>query len=353
MSNPAFTLSKTEKVDYANIGLMLISLVVALLLPFQLFLFSYAVLGPLHYLTEIGWLGKNDYFIQRKKDFWILVALCVLISLGAFWATAAQAWNDWYLSTKDAPLGKFGSWLSQASPGICCVAFVSAIGLVAFHQTWQRIGCVVAGIAMAIALHKLPGYILVFGMFMPTLIHVCVFTGLFILYGALKSKKISGFLSFGVFLLCTLSFFFWPMDAGAERAKVSPYILDAFVKSNMHMVNSKVSEWLGGPANQLDLKVSVTYQVQAFIAFAYTYHYLNWFSKTEIIRWHQVPRRSLIASIFIWVASIVLYAYDYRLGLIALFALSILHVFLEFPLNYKTIAAVGQAGKNLIFPAKK
>jgi hypothetical protein len=28
-----------------------------------------------------------------------------------------------------------------------------------------------------------------------------------------------------------------------------------------------------------------------FIAFAYLYHYLNWFSKTEVIRWHKVPKK--------------------------------------------------------------
>jgi hypothetical protein len=26
------------------------------------------------------------------------------------------------------------------------------------------------------------------------------------------------------------------------------------------------------------------------IAFAYQYHYLNWFSKTSIIKWHEVTR---------------------------------------------------------------
>jgi hypothetical protein len=30
-----------------------------------------------------------------------------------------------------------------------------------------------------------------------------------------------------------------------------------------------------------------------FIAFAYTYHYLNWFSKTDIIRWHVVSQRRI------------------------------------------------------------
>jgi hypothetical protein len=39
-----------DAVNYANIGLMLASCLVAYVFPFELFLFSYAVLGPLHYL---------------------------------------------------------------------------------------------------------------------------------------------------------------------------------------------------------------------------------------------------------------------------------------------------------------
>ena len=38
-----------------------------------------------------------------------------------------------------------------------------------------------------------------------------------------------------------------------------------------------------------------------FIAFAYTYHYLNWFSKTEIIRWHKVPKKRFIVVLVLWV----------------------------------------------------
>ena len=46
----------TDRINFLNIGLMLISCVVALYIPFELFLFAYAVLGPARYLTEISWL---------------------------------------------------------------------------------------------------------------------------------------------------------------------------------------------------------------------------------------------------------------------------------------------------------
>ena len=62
-------LSLTQKVDAANIGLMVFSCIVAFILPFEVFLFSYGVLGPLHYLTEIGWLHKKGYFTTGKYDY--------------------------------------------------------------------------------------------------------------------------------------------------------------------------------------------------------------------------------------------------------------------------------------------
>ncbi len=79
-----------------------------------------------------------------------------------------------------------------------------------------------------------------------------------------------------------------------------------------------------------------------FIAFSYTYHYLNWFSKTSIIKWHKVEKKYLIATIAIWLSAIGIYRYDYQTGLKFLFFLSFLHVFLEFPLNCRTMIDIGK-----------
>ena len=79
-----------------------------------------------------------------------------------------------------------------------------------------------------------------------------------------------------------------------------------------------------------------------FIAFAYLYHYLNWFSKTEIIQWHKVPKVRFIAVIILWLAACGFYIYDYGLGLNVLFFLSFTHVLLEFPLNIVSIVGIGK-----------
>ena len=78
------------------------------------------------------------------------------------------------------------------------------------------------------------------------------------------------------------------------------------------------------------------------IAFAYTYHYLNWFSKTSIIKWHEVPRRRTAAMVVIWLGALALYAWDYDSGMAVLYFLSILHVMLEFPLDHLTFVGIGK-----------
>lgn len=56
-----------SRIDYLNIGLIITSFIIAIYLPFRLFLLSYAILGPLHYLTELNWLNKQQYFIKPSQ----------------------------------------------------------------------------------------------------------------------------------------------------------------------------------------------------------------------------------------------------------------------------------------------
>ena len=76
--------SYTEKVDVFNIGLMLISCALAFIMPFEMFLLAYAILGPLHYLTEISWLHERNYFTKGKYDSWILIFIGLLVTLYFF-----------------------------------------------------------------------------------------------------------------------------------------------------------------------------------------------------------------------------------------------------------------------------
>src|SRR5690606_38582002 len=79
-----FTLPKftTTQIDGINIGLMIISLILAYILPFELLLVSYAVLGTLHYLTEISWLHQKKYFIpiREEKNKWLFPVIAVILT---------------------------------------------------------------------------------------------------------------------------------------------------------------------------------------------------------------------------------------------------------------------------------
>jgi hypothetical protein len=72
-----------NRINYINIVLMLISCGAAFIMPFEVFLFAYAFMGPLHYLTEISWLHDRNYFAKGKYDFWVLVTIGVIISFFA------------------------------------------------------------------------------------------------------------------------------------------------------------------------------------------------------------------------------------------------------------------------------
>jgi len=96
----------------------------------------------------------------------------------------------------------------------------------------------------------------------------------------------------------------------------------------------------------------IALSVMSFIAFAYMYHYLNWFSKTSVIQWHNISRTRLGGIVALWLASIGLYMYDYRVGLKWLFFLSFSHVLLEFPLNHITFINIGKEIKQIASTGK-
>jgi hypothetical protein len=81
-------------------------------------------------------------------------------------------------------------------------------------------------------------------------------------------------------------------------------------------------------------------KLMQFIAFAYTYHYLNWFSKTSIIQWHKTTKVKICGIILIWIVSVLLYLYNYKTGLYWLYLLSLTHVILEFPLDITSVKSL-------------
>jgi len=202
-----------------------------------------------------------------------------------------------------------------------------------------------------------------FTIFLPTLIHVYIFTGLFMLYGALKSKSRTGILSVVMLALCP--FILYTVYPDTYFFAIQPKtksIYDAFFK----IVNVRtLIDIFGHPmplqtdpnTSPISLWDNIVYHsregimLMRFIAFAYTYHYLNWFSKTSVIQWHKVPKIRFAAVILLWLISVALYAVNYTSGLEWLFFLSFLHVLLEFPLNFTSIIGIGKSLTGKFRPA--
>lgn len=315
--------SASERIDALNIGLMLISCAVAFFIPFELFLFSYAILGPLHYLTEISWLHDRNYYTPRRYDAVILIIIGLLLTL----QYNARFLGLYFPEHTDAHL--------------IYIAFLGSLIFVTVKNNFYRI----AGILLLLLTSRLSlNFILFLTIFLPTLMHVYIFTGLFMLFGAIKSGSRLGIVSVVVLALCPLVLYnLFPATAFHAPGAYSQDAMKLFKDMNITWLN-RVSGYPAQPDynNWYDIMFHSKEGVllMRFIAFAYTYHYLNWFSKTSIIKWHKVPRRRFAAVVAVWAVSVALYMYDYKTGLQWLFFLSFLHVLLELPLNFTSAIGI-------------
>lgn len=309
----------SARIHHINTGLIILSCIVSFFIPFELFLFSYAVLGPLHYLTEIGWLHKKNYFTKGKNDFLFLVIASVII-----------VW-----------------WNFHMPKNFYLIAHLTVISILVsivfvFMKDWlYRIASVFLAIISIKFINNTNNYFIWIAIFLPTIIHVFVFTWAFMLYGVLKEKSKPGLLSVLVLIICACAIFL--IQPQGLFYNVSNFTKESY--KNFSLLNIELINFFGMQKLQNTSELFTSnagFVIMRFIAFAYTYHYLNWFSKTSVIKWHLVPKKTLTITILLWVASIAFYLYDYNLGLKVLFLLSFLHVFLEFPLNIVSFTGIGK-----------
>ncbi|MCB0699303.1 MAG: hypothetical protein H6551_02955 [Chitinophagales bacterium] len=325
-------LSSTERIDIVNIGLMILSAIAAFMLPFQLFLFVYAVLGPLHYLTEISWLHDKQYFTKGKYDAVWLLVVGVVLMLNFF---------RFKIELEFPPM---------FDANLMFIALLSALIFVTVKNTFYKIGGIVVLVFASQLSHNMNFFLTVF---VPTLIHVYVFTALFMLYGTIKSKSRVGMWAFA--LMVAIPFILYNVMPG--KAFYMPSAQTQFTYRPFEIVNrvwfsiidkvpvpGTVEGW-----NELIFSSTKGIMLMRFIAFAYTYHYLNWFSKTKVIQWHKVPKLRFAIVIVVWIASVAIYMYNYETGLQWLLLLSFMHVLLEFPLNVISIMGIGEHIKSKVF----
>jgi hypothetical protein len=321
---------KNQTIDIINIGLIVLSLVIAIFIPFELFLFSYAVLGPLHYITELRWLKQKNYFIQSKL-IWLLPFIMSALAVSIYPTIT------YFKPNITGLLSDVTSQIADGSNFLLIGVFFFSLALILFRSK-QLIMVFIASLFLAIILYFiLPAHFVYFAVFLPTILHVYVFTALFILYGAKKSSSRIGYFTFLILLAIPVIIYYLPTDLIPYHPRESTLL--TYQNSNMVKVNSFIAQLLGGLEDGHFYALSdVGIKIQIFIGFAYTYHYLNWFSKTSVIGWHkQLTTKKTMAIGLFWFAAIAIYFYDFQTGFIVLFLLSFIHVVMEFPLNAITI----------------
>jgi hypothetical protein len=157
------------------------------------------------------------------------------------------------------------------------------------------------------------------------------------IYGNIKNKTTPGLISILLMFVVPLIIYLSKIDP-IEYQTISDYTRNSFIDSNFGFVSKAIASWFSPVSEKYQLLSVVGIKIQIFIAFAYTYHYLNWFSKTSIIRWDKgISTTKLKTILAIWLISVSIYLYNFKVGFVLLSSLSILHVVLEFPLNAITI----------------
>jgi hypothetical protein len=288
--------------------------------PFHVFLFAYAVLGPLHYLTEISWLHDRNYFTPRNAPRrWWLASVSLAIAVLAFGYIS----ND----LLDRPV----------SPRfeIALVYLVFGVSAVAAFTRSRRIAIAIVAVLALILIPfgEYRSYALV-AYFLVTIVHVLVFTGAFVLYGALKTRSRVALLSLLVFIACAVAAVLVPAHSIPPSESVRRLYL------GFEQLNGELLRLFGLPKGIYDAS---GLGVMRLIAFAYLYHYLNWFSKTSVIKWHEVNRSRGSTIVGAWLAGELIYLYDFRTGFAVFYVLSMLHVLVEFPLNHQTFVGIFQS----------
>lgn len=300
-----------NRTDAVHFALILAAVGLSYLLPFDLVLLSYVFLGPAHYLTEISWLHDRKYFLPHRGIALALVVAALAISFveNAFW---------------------FGV--------VVWAAFIVCALIAGARTALQGMILVMVALAATIFLYsRAPGFAIV-GVLLPTLVHVSLFTLVFMVLGAARSHSRAQFGLVAAYLAAIVLIMAIPPSSATAIPALAKLAHDSF---------GNVPQALGRALGMPDLKLDA--RLTGLLSFVYTYHYLNWFIKAEVIRWADVPKTRLVLVAALSIAATAFYFYDYVLGFALLLSLSLTHVLLEFPLNSVSLRQLGAlAGESLV-----
>src|SRR5687768_11642434 len=226
------------------------SFILAYILTLEVFHYSYAVLGPLHYLTEISWLHQKNYFVPKVKKFtlWVFPILALLLTT----ILVADDVRDHIYKWQGNQPPKEKLFPNLWNTNLIFFLFGISFVLVLLPKLWMKIAGIAIVTIFAVSLNlgktcisctsnktkenieicdytnkeavsfirnkcadvdgdgmispdkdfkedqKFAATAIFFTAYLPTLIHVYIFTMLFMLFGALKSKSKAGLVGVGV-----------------------------------------------------------------------------------------------------------------------------------------------------------
>ncbi len=321
-------------IDILNLGLVVLSFWLAREYPYGLFLFAYAILGPIHYLTEVNWIKEKKYFF-RSGPWPVVAVVCSVLLAVPFWLSYAIT----FFEVESEKLLQIASVITQYSFAFLIIPlfYVFRTKKDDNYSYLLLLAALAIGIAYFFSDSMLPVLI---GTLIPTLIHVYFFTLIFMLYGARKSNNHLSYVPILGLLICSVCIFILPVNA--DLYSISDNVKSEFISNGFYKLNTKLRNWIGvSDGRSFYFYEEFELRVQMFLSFAYTYHYFNWFVKTSVIGWHKkIDFKSIVVIGLIWVTSLSLFAYDYALGVAFTIFLSYVHVILEFPLNALSIKSL-------------
>jgi len=303
-------LAARQRGDWVHLALMLAAFGLAYAVPFELLVFARAVLGPAHYTTEISWLHDRGYFLKRRG----IAAVLAVVAVGVSQIDNAS-WSGFVIWAAFAVSAAAAASRSSRQTGLLLVA-ASALAAVMFAR-WP---------ALAVT-----------GALLATVVHASLFTLVFMSLGAWRAQSRAQAALIATYIAAiTLLLVFPPSET-----PVIPVFADV-----AHQYFGNLGQPLGVLFGAGDVSLD---RLIGLFAFVYTYHYLNWFIKAEVIHWASIPPMRWAAIGVVCAGSIGLYFYDFALGFSVVLALSFMHVVLEFPLDALAARQLGEAIASSLF----
>ena len=147
--------------------------------PLQVFVLAYVFLGPLHYLTEIAWLDKKNFYHESPRQgllyFFLALVLCAGFYVGQY---------------LHLDLGAY----------LVLIALILALRCLLPKKRLVFMIVLAASLFLLVA----PTYAFFFLVLVPTFVHVYIFTLVFMMVGTLREGSLVGFAGIVAMLLIPL-----------------------------------------------------------------------------------------------------------------------------------------------------